>query len=346
MAITSFGANTSLGASAGACAAMRAGLVRPAPLTSMMFDTEEGDVPVTGHPVPTARGFVGEARLLSLCLPALRDLASAAGLASTPHLALSMSLPDLGERAAAARAPRPPELRLLDRVVEASGLTIPADVRLAFLAGPAGFGLAVQAALGLIGQGRAEACVVGGVDSLCDDLAVGALAVDDHLKSGDNPVGMQPGEAAAFLLLEAPGPARRRKATPLAHVEVAVAQDPRSREEAPLGQGLYEAIRQAADGSLPAGGGWFLLDLNGETRRASDWGHCQQRLARRLPSLLPAIEWTPATSFGDTGAASGALAAILAVRAIQRGYGPRPMALILGSSAGGRRAATRIEGGT
>ena len=93
VAITGIGANTSLGGAVSACAAVRARLARPRELPRMAFDAEEGAVPVVGHPVPTVAGFQGEARLLSLAIPALRELVSSTGLDSTAEVALLSPCP-------------------------------------------------------------------------------------------------------------------------------------------------------------------------------------------------------------------------------------------------------------
>jgi 3-oxoacyl-[acyl-carrier-protein] synthase-1 len=347
VAITGIGANTSLGGVVSACAAVRARLARPAQLPQVAFDAEEGPVPVVGHPVPTVAGFQGEARLLSLAIPALRELIRSAGLDTSAEVAFCVGLPDLEARGRAAGAEGPaPKLRLLDRMVEYSGLRVAPHARQAIPAGHAGFGLALGAALEVLLQGRATACIAGGVDTLCDDLAVDALAAQERLKSDDNPVGLQPGEAAAFVLLELPEAARRRKGLILAHVAgIATAEDPRTKDDPPVGEGLALALgRLAAEsGVLPPGETWFLSDRNGEAVRANDWGYCQQRLTARMPGLLPASDWTIATSLGDTGAASGALATAVAVRSFVRAYAPGRCAVILSAADGRQRAAIRLE---
>jgi 3-oxoacyl-[acyl-carrier-protein] synthase I len=346
LAITAVGANTALGGALTACAAIRARLARPAELPRMAFVAEEGPVPVVGHPVPTAAGFQGEARLLSLAIPALRELVRSAGLDANAEVALCLGLPDLEVRVRAAGAAAPPKLGLLDRIIDHSGVRVHAQARHATPTGHAGFALALKAALELLAQGRTTACIAGGVDTLCDDLAIDALAAQERLKTDDNPVGLQPGEAAAFVLLESADAARRRKARALAHlVGISTAEDPRTKDDPPVGEGLALALgRLAAEsGPLTPGETWFVSDKNGEAVRANDWGYCQQRVTARMPGLLPTSEWNIATSLGDTGAASGALATVVAIRSFVRGYAPGRCAVILSSSDDRRRAAVRLE---
>jgi 3-oxoacyl-[acyl-carrier-protein] synthase I len=346
VAITGIGANTSLGGAVSACAAIRARLARPRELPRMAFDAEEGPAPVVGHPVATVAGFQGEARLLSLAIPALRELVSSTGLDISAEVALCIGLPDLEARGRAASGAGPPKLRLLDRLVEYSGVRVSPHARHAIPAGHAGFALALSAALDLLAQGRTAACIAGGVDTLCDDLAIDALAAQERLKTDDNPVGLQPGEAAAFVLLESADAVRRRKAPVLAHLAgIAAAEDPRTKDDPPVGEGLALALGRLAteSGALPPGETWFLSDRNGEAIRANDWGYCQQRLTARMPRLLPTPEWNIATSLGDTGAASGALGAAVAIRAFVRAYAPGRCAVIVSSSDDRRRTAVRVE---
>ncbi len=344
-AVTAMAANTSLGDTVTACAAVRARLSRPAPLDRQAFDDEEGPKPITGHPVPAVAGFQGEARLLSLALPAVKSL-----VASMPNeeVGLVLALPDVAARAKVAGVQAPRSIGLLNRLLGLTGLRTSPPLCQTFPSGHAGFAMALQAAMQLLAQGRVAACVVGGVDSLCDDLALDAFAAASRLKTGINPVGLQPGEAAAFLLIETPNSARRRNVPPLALLTgVTLAREPRGDDPPPVGEGLAQAVLQlaAATGPLPPRETFFVLDRNGEAIRASDWGYCQRRLVAKMPGLLPAPEWDPAISFGDTGAASGALAAQLVTRGYARGYAPGRTAVLLSSSDGGGRAAIRIERG-
>lgn len=345
--ITGLGANTSLGGASGACAAIRAGVSRPAPLDAVAFDPAEGEVPVVGHPVRPVDGFRAEARLLSLAIPAVRELAGGAPLPSG-RLALCVALPDLAARCEAAGAPPSPDLGLVARLVQLTGVAVPPALRFEFRAGPSGVAQALGAALALLAEARASACIVGGVDSLCDPAALEALAAERRLKMATQPVGLQPGEAAAFAVVEPAAAARRRNARALASLTGVAVVDRPPRAGAPAdGRGLLAAIQRlvAASGPLPAGGTWFAVDRNGETERASDWAYCQHHLAAHLSGVLPAREWDVAESVGDTGAASAALAVQAVVRSFVRGYAPARCAVILSSGDGERRAALRIEGG-
>ena len=54
--------------------------------------------------------------------------------------------------------------------------------------------------------------------------------------------------------------------------------------------------------------------------------------------------WLPATGFGNTGAASGAVGLCVAVRGLQRNYAPAPVVAVLSASDGAERAALILSG--
>jgi 3-oxoacyl-[acyl-carrier-protein] synthase-1 len=340
LVVTVLSANTSLGDPITAAAAARAGLSRPAELEGQAMTAMDGPVPLLGHPVATAGGFQGPARLLSLALPALRALTGELALPPADEVGLFLALPHLDDATAAAR--------LLDRLQKLTGLPVAAAVRQAFTGGHAAFGMAVQAAANAIARREVALGVVGAVDSLCDPAALSALLEQGRLKTPQNPVGLQPGEAATFLAVCADDEARRRRWPVLARIAGAgVARDPGDPQDPdvlPLGQGTLLALQSlvAGTGPLPPGGTFFVVDCNGEPRRAADWGQCQQRLTATMPGVLGESDWFPAGSFGDTGAASAALATQLVVRAFARGYAPRRCAVVLSSGDDGRRSAIRL----
>ena len=73
------------------------------------------------------------------------------------------------------------------------------------------------------------------------------------------------------------------------------------------------------------------LDLNGEDAREADWGHALVRVRAAL-GTTPRFVRIPATSLGDTGAASGAIAICAAVRSHVRAYARAPEILVCSSA--------------
>lgn len=344
LVVTGMAARTSLGDAVSAAAAARAGLARPAPLEHTTFDEDEGNVPVTGHPVRAVTGFQGEARLLALLGPALKELSAASRTTPTDPIALLVAVPELDQRGRQAGATPMRVPGFLDRLVARTGAKIPSELRHTF-PGRTGVARALQAARELLAQGRVQACLVGAVDSLCDDLAVDALAAAGRLKTPDNPVGCQPGEAAVALRVETAEEARRRLTPVLARVgALGLAREPRSGDLPPVGEGLLAALQALGEAEPAAGGAAFLvLDRNGETERASDWGHCVVRLRQRGLPLAEAPSWDPAISFGDTGAASAALGAVLTMRGFARSYAPGASAVVVSCGEDGERSAVRLH---
>ena len=101
--------------------------------------------------------------------------------------------------------------------------------------------------------------------------------------------------------------------------------------------GTIDALRAQAgwDQRVPS----ITLDLNGEHARASEWGNALTHLIARSPVYQEIAVEVPALSFGDTGAASGAVAACMALHAFARGYAASDTVAIVNASDGGTRTA-------
>lgn len=196
-------------------------------------------------------------------------------------------------------------------------------------------------------EGRVAAALVGGVDSLVRPEALTRLADAGHLRTDDNPQGVLPGEAAAFVVLER---------EPQPGVEVAgwllgseVADEPTvGTGDANEGVGLTRAIRgaRAAAGGRPEHFPRVVCDLNGDRYRALEWMYA---LVRALQGLEPAPggpansdRWHPADCTGDTGAASGIVNVVWGLTAMRRGYAHTAESLVWGASDGPLRAAALL----
>lgn len=159
------------------------------------------------------------------------------------------------------------------------------------------------------------------------------------------PNGMIPGEAAGCLML-ASEPLRARLRLPvLARVvgsSSAVESLARDSAAGSLGQALSTAVLAATRGlALPhEAPSAVYIDLNGERYRSEEWGFVNLRAAEVFGPAPPII---PADCWGDVGAASGALFAILAAQSWARGYAAGRHALCLTSSLAGLRGATLLE---
>ncbi len=374
------------------CAAARAGVTRTRGLEGWrVLDPEEGEgTPAIGHAVAGLDGFSGLGRLACLGAAALHDLLGRSAPEPGVRTGLFLVLPsgwmlDAADRISAAGIPPdrdeeeepaepeevepdppggPPEFeraelqrklladqllpRLLDLALLPGGFQ---QTRLFFSDSP-GFAEALSAAREALVGRLLERCVVGGIDSLLDPAQLEALAVLGMLKAPQTPTGLAPGEAAAFVQVELPDQARRRKAQVLCYLDAwSSASEPQDAlaAESYLGQALAGAIGSTLDRIGDAGHALRLViaNQNGTDPRAQDWGHALVRLQKR--SFPEVASWFPALHFGETGAATGPVSVCMGARAFARGYAPSPDLLAwLWSETGARasfcvRAAERAE---
>ena len=340
--VTGIGMVTPAGPSAPAsCAAIRAGLTRFAELGQITLPGDDGaHRPVVGSGViGVTDGTRGLGRITRLAALAIRDLLENAALAGA------------GFYVAVAPAERPgvdPRLKgelgkRIERWCRIKGAAARTQV---FQGGHAAMIEALTAALGDLERGAVGAAVVGGVDSLVEPLTLRFLHAEGRLKTPDSPVGLVPGEGAAFLLLETPARARTRGAKALASIEApSTAVEPvtvASRDPCD-GSGLSAAIRGTLS-RLDDGGaetGLLLTDLNGEPYRAEELGYAVVRSLSHVKS--PFRLFHAADCIGDAGAAASAIAACAGARALHQGYARTRGALLCASSDGGLRGAAYLR---
>ena len=200
---------------------------------------------------------------------------------------------------------------------------------------------AVHRAVEEISAKRITGALVGGVDSLVRPSVYERLADAGVIKDADeNPQGVNPGEAAAFLVLEA------KDGEVLARVRgTGIAEEPTAGTDKPNeSRGLVAAIRAARttlkDRPLT------ICDLNGDRYRALEWGIALIRALGDLrwrDGVAPADEfWHLADCIGDTGAASGVLKCVWAVESLRKEYSVAGDVLVWGASDGKLRGATVI----
>ena len=160
--------------------------------------------------------------------------------------------------------------------------------------------------------------------------------------------GFIPGEGAGFCLLMSESAADRRGLRPLAFVSSATSDREAKlikTSDVCLGESLTSVVREATRHlELPHEAVTDIFcDMNGERYRGDEWGFVCLRLPLQMAN--PTAYISPAEYWGDMGAASGPLFAILACQAIARGYAKGPRALLWASSEGGLRSAVLLEFG-
>ena len=369
LAITGIGMVSPLGLDAPtSCASARAGLVRAAPLDSFKIYNKGAwaDVGVVGHALRDfAGGFAGLGKLVRLGSGALADLLKSQPLAPEDWstTAICVALPSgyfetehaqdpdalVEDRKASQKLRVSLTDNLLNRLCELCAIAIPAENRALIFEDQAGFARSLQYAWHGLSTGKFERCIVGGLDACTD---AGYLAAANHfhvVKTDEQPSGFQPGEAAAFLLVESAQMAFKRGSRVLAWIDAATTgreQIPRCSRKPALGVGLTEVLESCFEHlTEPDALGWTIGDLNGDAFRANDWGYAVTRLAargRRVGSFPSTI---PAESFGEIGAAQGAVASCMATRAFVRAYAPAAQAIVWLASYDGGRGAFVIRSG-
>lgn len=197
-----------------------------------------------------------------------------------------------------------------------------------------------------IAQGAFEACIVGGVDSYFEPETMEWLDQNRQLTGSISRSSFVPGEAAAFCVVMS---ARACQAAGLQAqagvIDVSLAQETRLIKTADtcLGEGLTTAVSAAL--GEPSGSAQLvtdvICDINGERYRGEEWGFVCLRLSQRFDD--PTAYWSPAECWGDVGAASGPLFAVLACEAAARGYAKGTRALLWASSERGLRGAALLE---
>jgi 3-oxoacyl-[acyl-carrier-protein] synthase-1 len=211
--------------------------------------------------------------------------------------------------------------------------------------GHAGGLMALQAAAQSLSQGEVETALVIGVDSYHDPQTIHSLDLRRRLMAARNPGGFPPGEAAGACLLVRSSTARRCGLPVLARIRsaaTAVEPHPLKSNDPCLGEGLTAVVVAAASGLKPP---QELItatycDLNGERYRSEEFLYA---LLRTGAAFVKAHDYVaPADCWGDVGAASGPLFAVLAVASGLRGYAKGDYPLLWAGSDRGYRAAVLL----
>jgi 3-oxoacyl-[acyl-carrier-protein] synthase I len=327
VSIVATGARTPVGLhSASAAAAVRAGISR---LAEHPFMIDQA-----GDPMPAAMDSIldptlfGVQRFIELAKSALEEVT-----ASRISAPLYLGLPEI----------RP---GFTERDADAIGSAMQRSNVYNFVEGHAAGLAAIQAATTRIQKGEAEACLVGGVESYFHPDTMEWLDANRQLTGSVSRSGFNPGEGAGFCLLMSESAAYRRGLRPLAFVSSASsARETKLIKTADtcLGEGLTSVVREATRHLEPPHEAVtdIFCDMNGERYRAEEWGFVCLRLPLQMAD--PTAYISPADCWGDMGAASGPLFAILACQAIARGYANGPRTLLWASSEGGLRSAVLLE---
>lgn len=369
-ALSAIGAATALGGAVQAAAAARAGVARPSPIPGgLAVDSETNEpVPVTGlAAVGLTDGFEGMGRLARLGEAALLDLVSASPPISPSRTRMLLALPrPPGEGAEAHRGrggrvlgeedpedeeePEDPPGRkaehLAREILDGANVPLLQTSVQCFLGERAGTTEALQHAMATLAQRQCDAVLLLALDSLADPSRLDALVAEGRVKTPDNPTGFLPGEAAVALLLERRDARSTRPPLALVGTPISTVEPVGPEGVSPAaGRRLHDLLAGLAAPMRVRAPGTIYLDLNGESNRAREWGNILVR-ARRTTRLDTWATELPATSFGETGAASPLLALLLAAQAFSRQPRAAEVALVAIADDLGLRAAFGMVRGT
>lgn len=331
LSIVAVGMVSSVGGSALEChASVRAGIARAgvtavigrdgAPLRMALVPPSSlVEAPLVDAALRSAR----RRRVLRLASTALVEASEAAGGAPMPLLAVT------SEREATGAS-------LLDDLAALHGGRFARDASAHLPAGAAGVFAALREAADRIARGAARAVMIVGADSMLDLARLDALQRARRVLTEAASDAFVPGEGAAALVV---GPAGAPALATVAGVGAAGDAFHVEGDEALTGRGLTEAVRAATEGAArPVLDVW--AGLNGESWSAKEWGLAARR---NHAALSPdASVHHPVESFGDPGAALGAMQIALAALALHRSVTAGP-SLVWASSEGGLRGAARLE---
>jgi 3-oxoacyl-[acyl-carrier-protein] synthase-1 len=295
--------------------------------------------PITGGRTPLDLDEVnGVERLVKMAAAALAECAGPDAARARPA-PLLVCLPDAGGGLFS------PEgvLRLL---CEQAGPAIDRGSSRAFASGRAAMFDALEEADRMLSGRDVREVYVGGVDSLVDREPLDVLLRAGRIRTSTTE-GMVPGEGAVFLRLRrGVGRETRGVIVGLArgHEQADQVDHPAHPAHPNIGTALSQAARAAlAAASLSASDvGGFVHDASGER---PGFREAAMAITRLRPRAEPPVQvWTPASSTGELGAATGPFALALAAQFLHKGVTAGPAALVLGTSDGSARSAAVVTG--
>lgn len=343
--IVAVGARTPLGLTAPtAAAAVRAEITA---LAEHPFMVDQLGDPMPGALDPELDPqLIMVSRLLAMAETALREVCSPLDCELSLHapLPVFLGLPEMRPGFTEMEAE---SVRL--GLGKLEGLPIPfSEIHIFAQGHSAGFA-AMAAATEAMRQGEIEACFVGGLESYFNPDTMEWLDANRQLAGAASRSGFVPGEGAGFCLLMTERACARLKLKAFVRVH-AITMGCETKllksSDICLGEGLTATVRDALsclhslDGRINS----IICDINGERYRSEEWGFVCLHLGTHFDN--PTGYLSPAEYWGDMGAASGPLFAMLFLQANARGYSKGSRTLMWASSEGGQRGCVVLETST
>lgn len=358
--VSAIGLCSSLGNYQDASGAFRAGLTRFQEHDELVDGGVFGDEPtaLTVSPVPDyLAAFQGKGRIIKMLSQAYFDLEkNFGGKLPTENLNIYFAMPDPLDRCFTYEKEELPREQRLQQFIDEITAPLFKLTNKAFHKLPVqcvfgdrvAFGRVLQKAVSQLSEKKGNSLVVV-VDSLLQHENLEGLMVANQLKTDDNPVGYIPGEGAIMILLSSEQGRPDNSARPLCQVSAMLdastidEEDEEAAREQWQGGKLFELVRNLLGESYDAS---CLLqpvvDINGGEARATEQALLELKLKQTYPNMQLSEAMIPALGFGETGTIMGALAFMLIVAGIQRGYAQQRQYLILLSEENGKRAVINV----
>lgn len=185
--------------------------------------------------------------------------------------------------------------------------------------------------------------IVGGVDSLVNGYDFTRLGEAKRLKTDQNAQGLVPGEGAAFVCFGLESQPDDRYRACVHNVALFVERNSALTTRYSQGAAMLDALKAASgEAGLSEPQIEFIVsNSNGERYAALESLVFRSRFYRTRREILPTAY--PAMTVGDIGAASGALALLVAADSFGKGYAPGSVAMVEVSSEEGARAAALVS---
>jgi 3-oxoacyl-[acyl-carrier-protein] synthase I len=234
----------------------------------------------------------------------------------------------------------------LDHVLSSVGMPFHPASRAFDGGAAAGLG-ALSHASELIARRTVDHVILAGADSLLNPVDLARLAAQNRLAAATNSQGVVPGEGAAAVCLSNRAPINGTSAAcVILSIGSAIEADSVLTENFSQGRAMLTALKEAgrdgdADGEPLID--FVLSNANGERYAALETLITRSRFYRTRRERTPVAY--PAMAAGETGAASAALALVIARDAFALGYAPGQFAMAEIASDHGLRCAAMIRSG-
>jgi 3-oxoacyl-[acyl-carrier-protein] synthase I len=193
-------------------------------------------------------------------------------------------------------------------------------------------------------QGKWDAVLFGGVDSLVDPITIQALAAQGRCRTDRNPEGTLPGEGAAYLLLQKPD-----KAVPVLAVIAGLGHGTEGnhghaadRPMFALAESIEEVLGQGQ--CDPARVETIVLPMGNDIAAALEWHQVRCKLWLTPENINPEMEeLSPQAAIGDTGAAALPLALVIGCARFEFDFSPVESILVCEGAQGPARGAVLLK---